>query len=733
MASFLANPFYCFLVMTGLNSLLAYAPLAWPLKLTVCLAGFGTLAWAYLRNKPQVIPGEEPVYKREIFSPAPWLIVLALVLALAVRLYKLTSFLTFPIPDELINAYNSIHLNGQWTWNVFFYYSQMPPFYIWLLALVFKIGGISSLNLWLLPALISFLSVIIYYKAFQEIFSRSLSLICLFLLAMGFWPVFLGRFSHNAVLMILWEGVALWLLAKFSKADPSRNLTGSVIVLGLCMGLGFYTYFGWALVALWFIPAVWKLCKRAGPQGKNYFFLGLAAALVVILPLIGAAAKEGFGAYLRDLFLPVSNIVNLHNWGTFQWDYKQNLYYLTSLLWTGFNGQFAYNPQWGGFLNPILGSLFLLGSAEMIRLRRLPLVKWLASGFAVILAPCLLTHVSNWYHLSALMPLFMAVTALGFGVLWSGLPQGKSRIPLILFFSLASIALDWTNLEKTMAVTDKECSALNPTVWACESLQKIAQSHGPGYVFSDFCLDFNNPVVNFVTDSSSKQTYSLFASHWFPCYMALGVHSFNALVNPNLTPDQATWASITTDEWAKPLLTKWFPGAFFYSNLHREEHAISDNSLLVVIPLKPENRKILESWKGADEALQEADYQLFNHPYSQPYDSIISYLQDREFLFRDNPFLRFYYWGKLADLYYLNNQYDQALPAFQKALQDGADGFLYYNLGDVLRITGRYIESKQAYQEASKWDSYYQPSSDVLQKLDALINTSAQTPASTGK
>ncbi len=724
MTPFLVKPLNCFLLLAGLNSLLAYTPLAWPLKLVIGILGFGTLGWFYVFKRPPSPDGEDPLYTRDLFTPVPWLAALALLLALAVRFYKLSSYLSFPIPDEVINAYNAIHLNSQGNWDAFYYTSQMPPFYIWLLAWVFKIGGVSNLSLWLVPALLSFLSVIFYYLAFREVFSRSFSLICLILLSIGFWPVFLGRFSHNAVLMVFWEALALWLLARFSKADSTRNRAGVAIVLGLCLGLGFYTYFGWLLVAVWLIPAVWKICAHS-PRGKNLFVLGLAAAILSALPLAVAAVRESFGPYLKDLVLTGRLADNM-----FQWDFRQNLYYLTSLLWTGFNGQFAYNPQWGGFLNPILGSLFLLGAAEGFRLRHLPLVKWMAFGFAVLLVPCLFTHSANWYHVAALIPLFIGVAAWGFSVLWAGFPRGSTRISLALGLFFLSFLLDWANLEKTMGVADREYSASNPTVSVCQSLRELGQTNGPGCVYSDFCLDLNNPVITFVTDVSGRFTSSLFSSHWFPCYTALGAYSLNTLVNPDLVPSQATWAALTTDDWAHPLLSQWFPGANFYS---KENHTPSDNSLLAVIPLTSENRIILDGWREADRALRESDYLQFNHPYSQPYDGIIRFLRDRESLFQGNPFLRFYYWGKLADLYYMNKQYDLALPAFQKAFQNGANGFLYFDLAHVYGKTKRYAEAKESFLQAAKWDSYFQPSPEVLQMLDTLAAQTSRPPTSPGK
>ncbi len=704
-----------FILTTALNALLAYSSLDWPIKLSLGLLGFGPLVWVYLKSRPSYTPQEPTLFSRELFTPASWWVVLAFCLALAVRLFKLTSYLSFPIPDEVINAYNAIHLKDQWSWNLFYYNTQMPPFYIWLLTIVFKIEGVSNLDLWMVPALLSFLSVVFYYLAFRGVFSRGLSFVYLLLLGAGFWPVFQGRFSTNAILMVFWEALAFWLLAKLYKAGSFWNRAWIMAFLGLCLGLGFYTYFAWLLIVLWFIPAILRIYTKAVTKGKVLFILCMTVAVLFVLPLFIAAMREGFGFYLKHIFTLHPESPKL-----FDANYSLILQFLTSFLWTGSNGDFAYNPQWGGFLNPVLGSLFLMGLVELVRLRSVPLVKWVGIGIVIQLASLFLSHNPNWYHLAGLMPIFIGVTAFGFGVLWEGFPKVSARVPFVLGFFLLSLVLDWANLEKSMAIADRNNSAMNPTVWTCETLQKMSQEKGPGRVYSEFCLDFNPPHSTLLYDNTGRFLYSLFTCHWFPCYMALGAYPFNTLANPALERGPENWAAIMTDEWARPLLSGWFPDAQFTSNPNQQVHALSDNSLLAIIPLTPENRKILDGWGEADKVLREINYLQFNRPYQQSFDDIIQRLKDREPLFQESPFLRFCYWGKLGYLYCLNKRYDLALPAYQKALQDGQDGFLYYGLGYIYGALGRFAEAKEAYLQAGKWDTLFQPSPGDLRNLDAL-------------
>ncbi len=707
--------FVIFILLVGLNALLSYSHLTWSIKFVVGILGFGTMGWIYIKNRLLFSSAGNPLYTKEIFVPKKWLIILVLFLALVARLYKLITYLSFPIPDEVINAYNAIHMKDQWSWNYFYFTTQMPPFYIWLLALVFKIGGVNNLSLWLTPALLSFLSAIFYYQAFREIFSWSLSIICLLLLAIGFWPVFLGRFSHNSVLMIFFEAIVLWFLAKFYKADSTRERTGFAIALGICLGLGFYTYFGWPFVALWVFLAVCIISARFGKQGKVLLALVMTFTVLSAIPLIISALKEGFGSYLQNLFIISPNSLKI-----FQWDFQGSFIYIISFLWTGYTGYFTYNPQWGGLLNPVFGSFFIMGMIELFRHWKYPLAKWMLVGFIVLLAPCFLAHNSNWFHVASLMPLFIVVTAWGFSAFWFVFPRGTAKIFIAMILLLFSIFLDWINLEKTMSIADRDNSALNPTVWTCNNLAKFAQKNGPGRVYSDFCLDFTTPHTTLIPNTSGQFT-PLFTSHWLPCYLSLGTYSINTLINPSFRQNQATWAVLTTDEWAQSLLSKWFSGAYFFSNLNHQVHDRSDNSLVAVLPLTSENRLILDDWREADRILRESDYKQFNHPFQQPYDSIILFLKGHESIFRGNSFLRFCYWGKLGYLYYMNQQFDLALSAYQKALQNGANGFLYFELANIYEIKNLYSDEKDALLQAAKWDSFYQPRSEDLKRLDALI------------
>ncbi len=689
LASLLSRPAVFFTLLTALNAILAYSPLDGILKLLAGSLGLLFLGWAYIKNRPSISSQEQPVFSREIFTPAAWWIFLTFGVALGIRLYKLDSFLTFPILDEMVNAYSAIHLNNHGGWPFFYYSSQLPALYLWLLASVFKLGGVSFRNLWLVPAILSFLSAVFYYLAFRLYFSKSFSFLCLALLGLTFWPVFIGRFSHNAVLMVLCQALISWILAKFLKTGPSRGQPALSIILGFLLGLGFYTYFAWPLIALCVLLTLGWFIRRSWPSRKWDLFLFLAAAFLTLLPLALAALSENFGAYIKILFA-----LNQKGDEAYHWRYWQNAFLFTNLFWTGQPWYFLYNSGWGGLLNPILVSLFFMGTAEWWRLRKIPMAHWTAVSSAVLFLPCLLANNINGYHLAPLLPFVIATMALGLEVILDGLPERPAKFVFILPVFIISMILDQVTLAKSMAVANRDFSDTNPRVALYENLKKLSQTSGPGLVYSDFSMD-----------------------EWLPVYLNLGTYSFNALANPLLDPHKASWAAVIADNGCKAHLTRLFPGA---SLIEWKDPSPCDSSLEALITLSPSGRKTLESWSKADRNLRELDFLLMDHPFTQPLDKPIHYLLDREADFQGDPFLKFYYWGKLANNYYWDKQYNLALPAFQKALGFGANGLLNYNLGQVLGNQGRYDEAKTALLEAAKWDSIYQPPPQLLQKLDEL-------------
>ncbi len=629
-----------FIFFALLNAVLAYSPLPEGLKVFLGVLGLGGGCWFYLWAMNLSTSQEEVPWKKSFISfPGVWT---ALFLALAViaRTYKLTSFLTYPISDEMVNAFDAIHLNLHWTWFPFFYTSRMPPFYIWFLSWLFRMGGVSFFNMWLLPAFFSFVSVLFYWLAAREWFSRPFSQLFLALLSVSFWPVFMGRFSHQAVLMVMWQAIAFWLLAKYFKSESASASHWLSLGLGLCVGTGFYTYFAWPLVALLIAVTLGWRAFRGPSRGKTDFVLFGASAFFSLLPLLLAGWEAGFGRYYLELL-----VFNKHSADQVNWNFQQTAYYVTNFLWSGWTKDFAYNSQWGGFLNPLMGSWFLIGLIELWRCRRHPFPRWMAVGFFGLFSPCLFANNTNWYHVVPLIPFFFGTVAIGFVVWYSSLPNKTFRAALVLGIGLLSVILDAANMEVSLGVANREYSSkFAEKMRACETLRELNRQSGPGLVFCDFQEDF-----------------------WFPCYLTVTTYSFNALRNTDVTPAAASWAAIVTDDWQANPLTKTFSGVKF--GQLNPPNTIPNCDLFGMIPLTPDNRSILEGWRKEDETLFESDFLNFNHPLSTSHMDLAQYLLDRQQVFQPNSIPDFYYYEKIGMFQALDRDSTDALNQFKLAAQ----------------------------------------------------------------
>ena len=641
-----------FFLFTVLNAVLAYAPLpGWP-KILLGLAGFAALGGFYLKTLRPGLPGETPLYQREFFTPSAWLVGAVLILALAARLYKLTSYLSYPTSEEFMFAYNAIHLNDQWTWNPFFFVNGSPPLYFWILSLFLRVFGVTFRNIWLLPAVFSFLTVVFYFLAARRFFSRSFSFSCLLLLSFSFWPVFAGRFSINASWMVFWQAVTFWVLAETVRAASAGNPRGWSAGLGLCAGIGLYVYFPWVLVALFLALTVGMGSFRGGRRSGAGFYWFAGGFLLAALPLLAAALKTGFGSYCS--ILPALD----GNEEASPWPLAKHFLTFTDLLWEGWSPTFEYLSHGGGFLNPLLGGLFFLGAFELWRFRRGPFPLWMASAFAVMFLPNLLLNTDHGYRLAPLLPIFLTAVALGFWVVYSSLRGRVLRAVFIPGLFFLSLFLDAANMAKTMAMQQSETDKGFGTILNnCGFIRNLSQKYAPGRVYCDFLTDY-----------------------WNSCYLTVATFPYNALRNPSVPPERAAWAALVTDEWSFPILTKSFTGVQFIRTSPDRPKAPYDT--LAVIPMNPANRKALEGWKEADAVFRESDFRFFNHPYQKPYGDLIGYLRDHARVSGSSPFLGVYYWMKLGWLHFMDKNNPEALRCFQKAAKiAGAKGAWTAHMG----------------------------------------------------
>lgn len=147
---FFRHPWFLFWLFSAVNAILAYGALSPEGELWFGLLGLGLPLLAICRyGFPKNI--SDPLQEKQSSRLHPWAWAGLSLAAAATRFVEVPGFLRFPLHDEIINAYYAIHLASHWTWYPFFYWSQLPPLYIWGLAVLVKIFGFSPFILFTDP------------------------------------------------------------------------------------------------------------------------------------------------------------------------------------------------------------------------------------------------------------------------------------------------------------------------------------------------------------------------------------------------------------------------------------------------------------------------------------------------------------------------------------------------------------------------------------------------------
>ncbi len=225
------------------------------------------------------------------------LLLLALLLAAGLRLYRLGEWPPGPYRDEAYNGLDALNvLRGDLA--LFFPANNgREPFYIYLVAAAVGLLGPSTFALRLPAALVGALGVVPVYLLGREWFGRVAGLSSAFLWAITLWPIHLGRIGLRAGLLAPLLALALWL---GTRAYRERR-AGLWFLSGLVYGLSFYTYLAvrftpllLALFALYLVLTGRR--QRLWDGGRVLWFaLGAALAVAPLALVLGADPSLLFG------------------------------------------------------------------------------------------------------------------------------------------------------------------------------------------------------------------------------------------------------------------------------------------------------------------------------------------------------------------------------------------------------------------------------------------------------
>ncbi len=695
--------FFLFLVFLAANTVLSYFPFSLEAKLWIGLLGLLVPGVLWLGTGKAKSWEEKPKDQSEFLPPIPaWMWILIGILALVVRFSQLTTLSVWPHYDEGVYGYYALQLNEKWDWRLFYGDSRVPPLYIWLLSLIFRVFGTSLFSLWLLPALVSILVVPTAYWAATRFFSKSFSFLFALLMAFSFWPWLLGRFSFMTGLVLLAECLAFYFLGNFLHPSSPSTQKKWALALGFLLGFGFLIHIHWMIIAGVLAATLLYGLKSSGKVSQQAFFFWAFPFFLLFLPFFYLCATQGYGSYLRHLAI-------FHQSSSWIQQAAVSISYPCALFW-GMDTHFhTYQPLWGGFLNPVLGSLFFLGFLETWKNRQLALNRWLLWAFFIFLLPGLLTSDRETFRMVPVIPVMLVITALGWQKLCASFPNRKGMV-LSLFLFLPAMGLDsyhlfgvYHHLWDTSDIWRGYTKSVE-RFRAYELLKQIASEKGPGLLFDDFIPGLPDQTLT------------------------VAAHDFNAAENPDLSFEKAQWAAVLTNVNYQPFLAKRFPDGR-YAWLSKDLSSSDGGLMLWVIPLDSSRIKELKNWQEASLALHPFIDETISYFPDRTYQESLKTLFDAKPAFNSDSFLRSCFWEKAADIYFKESVLTpgssdrQAVQALEKATQEGYPAaHLYEHLGIFDAMAGNKKEAEEAFQKALKAPFNHTDAETFLQKPRTTAN-----------
>ena len=677
--------FFIFLIS---NSLISFGHFPLEIRLGIILMGIlvpGLAAYFYLFNN---LPADS--IHENFLPPIPlWAWFLVGTLAVLMRFFKLTTLSVWPGYEEGMSGYVALKLFQNWNGSLFYGSSEAPRGYVWGLSFLFRILGPSLMTLWLFPALISLLTVPLGWLAARRFFSRSHSFLVLMLLALSFWPAYLGKYSGQSVLIPMWGCVALFFLGVF-RDSPAKKKLGTAFILGLVVGAGFYTHVSWPALAatIGLVVLAWVV------REKKFSTLGLflLGVVIILAPLVVGALHEGFGHYLSALWafserVPAEEQAQI------------SLSYLSELFWGLDDPVHSYRPIWGGFLNPILGSLFFLGLIQAVQNRSSRLNQWLLAALFLSLAPALITKSMEPFRMVPALLIVFLLCLQGLRKLLTGFKPRLAAIAagLLLFFSFG---LDFYHL-----MGPYQRIFQTPALWhpylkgveyyrAFQILEPKAKREGPGFILTDFVPGFCDETLT-VAD-----------------------YGFNAADHADWPVGKVSWAAVMINVGYKPFLEKRFPDGKAYF-LSKDSPRPNGGFMLWVMPTAG-RRELLRHWGEASRALKPFIEQCLSYAAGKSFQPVVDQLAAAYPRFQGDPFLESCFWEKMADneLKVPAPDHSASIKAVREGLKLGyPSAHLFHALGTYWWMDHHWSEARQAFQRAQRAPLDLTNSSQLLEEL----------------
>ncbi|HVZ80347.1 MAG TPA: glycosyltransferase family 39 protein [bacterium] len=593
--------------------------------------------------------------------PAAWVL---LILSLGfLHLFGWGRIPSWPLMDEGQFAFYADQFNRTGRTALLLGNVQIEPLFTWILALFFRLFGVSLGTIRLFPALLFLFALGSGYWASRKYFSRSFSFLLLALYGSAFWSQVCSRQCLQSDMVPLFQFLLLGLLGSYSLGKARSQRTWGLL-FGSILGAGLYLYTVWPVIIP---PTLAILLHHArAPAGSKPRVLRwtLTALVLVSTPMVLARFSDGGMGYIHSILGP-----------------QRILWHLAALFFNGM-GSVPYGPAWGGLLNSVLASCFWIGVIESFRERGRPLIRWIAFSAPFFLLPEILTRHVEMHRAVLLFPLLMVIAAFGVQTLVQRVSSGpKGRWALTALILAISASLDLYHYSGPFQADRLKTS--NPNHWMSVGLARSYR------VLQERSQQGENfLLLGHLNNNSKDATFDLAAAPF--------EKAWTAATGPR-------WVVLLTNVHYQPFLSGKFPGSH-WDRPFPDPPNDDDNLVLFWTPYDDRTRKTLDPWIQADPFFKEmGDEYLYYHDVKSLERNILR-LEAAGKEFNKDPFLMAQRGERMALYTFLAPDLDrrQAVKALQEAVRVCPAAHLYDALGMLRLEEGDLSAARNAFETAHR-------------------------------
>lgn len=678
------NPWIYFFLFLAVDCYLSYAPSNSTEKFLMVFVGILAPELIIIFSKPDINKSEDNVFRQEQFNGTMrgvWIFFGLLLMGL--RFWKLTTLFQWPTGDEAAIGMLAIKLSRQWDWHFFHGFAQVPFLWHWCCVFTYQATHSSKLSLWLLPAVISALLIPLTYWGSRCFCGNSFSIILTGLMATGFWPMYLGR-AGFPIFVVLWELVVLYFLLVFREQIKNNSGLMAAGLLGLATGLGPITATSW--MAVGFAIVIFVAHSSFRDKKYSHFIIFLIFMTISLFPFLTAVLKEGYGSHIQAIVF--------WNGGFDVISFVTRFFDYWMILWGTVNQPVSYIPPLGGFLNPILASLFFLGLIEItFRFSKSYLFLFLAF-LALCLSPGFMSWSLETFRVLTILPLLYFSTALGLRGLLKTVSPTKAFWVTVIMLGFSFFA-DFYRLVIPYGRIDQRPAAFEDTGRSYEKycagriLENVRVHYGPGLIYTDWAA------------SAADET------------LAFATYPYNCAWNPDIADVNPRWGAIFTNSHFQPFLSKRFPQAK-WTLIPAVDTGDQGSHVLGIIPITPETLSIFRSWKGTYEFCMETNLRFLDKANGKSNEDILEEMIRFYGRVPNDSFLQSVYLEKFMDAYERQKvlykgrtqcDYNSYKALLNSSLKKGCpDTMVFAYAGRLLMQEGRLTKARKVVGESLRLD-----------------------------